>query len=197
MHADGIRKELVDCRRALAESNIEREKYVSTNKELRDHIKRVEGQRREQGRNLEEAIQKLVSLEEARVSLENDRTRITTLLKETQNNMTKLNQDYQTAQATLQKMQQTAGKQDVLENELQSRLTNETEERERVQQELQQLKKQVRFAKSNPLLDLNINFVSSWLNLMIRCKTLAKNWVGPGARQIKTSTVGIRASRNF
>lgn len=197
MHADGIRKELVDCRRALAESNIEREKYVSTNKELRDHIKRVEGQRREQGRNLEEAIQKLVSLEEARVSLENDRTRITTLLKETQNNMTKLNQDYQTAQATLQKMQQTAGKQDVLENELQSRLTNESEERERVQQELQQLKKQVRHAKSNSLPELNIDFVSSWLNSMTRCKILAKIWVGPGARQIKTNTVGIRASRNF
>lgn len=143
LHADGIRKELIDCRRALAESNIEREKYVSTNKELRDHIKRVEGQRREQGRNLEEAIQKLVSLEEARVSLENDRTRITTLLKETQNNMAKLNQEYQAAQASLQKMQQTAGKQDVLENELQARLSNETEERERVQQELQQLKKQV------------------------------------------------------
>lgn len=144
MHSDGIRKELVDCRRALAESNIEREKYASTNKELRDHVKRVEGQRREQGRNLEEAIQKLVSLEEARVSLENDRTRITTLLKETQNNMTKLNQEYQAGQAALQKMQQTAGKQDVLENELQARLTNETEERERLQQECQQLKKQVK-----------------------------------------------------
>lgn len=141
--AEGIRKELIDARRGLAESNIEREKYVTTNKELRDHIKRVESQRREQGRNLEEALQKIASLEESKNSLENDRTRIATMLKETQNNMTKLNQEHQNAVASIQKMQQTAGKKDVLENELQARLGNETEERERVQQELQQLKKQV------------------------------------------------------
>lgn len=106
-------------------------------------MKRVEGQRREQARSLEEAVQKNSSLEEARSSLENDRTRITTLLKETQNNMTKLSQEHQAAQANIQKMQQNAGQKDVLETELQARLTNESEERERVQQELQQLKKQV------------------------------------------------------
>lgn len=141
--ADGIRKELIDARRALAESNIEREKYLTSNKELRDHIKRVEGQRREQARNLEEALQKVASLEESKNSLENDRTRIATMLKETQNNMTKLNQEHQNALASIQKMQTNAGQKDVLENELQARLGNETEERERVQQELQQLKKQV------------------------------------------------------
>lgn len=141
--AEGIRKDLVDSRRALAESNIEREKYLSTNKELRDHIKRVESQRREQGRNLEETLQKLASIEESKNTLEIDRTRIATMLKETQNNMTKLNQEYQSAQTTVQKLQQATGKQDVLENELQARLSNETEERERTQQELQQLKKQV------------------------------------------------------
>lgn len=141
--ADGIRKELIDARRALAESNIEREKYLTSNKELRDHIKRVEGQRREQVRNLEEALQKVASLEESKNSLENDRTRIATMLKETQNNMTKLNQEHQNALASIQKMQTNAGQKDVLENELQARLGNETEERERVQQELQQLKKQV------------------------------------------------------
>lgn len=106
-------------------------------------MKRVEGQRREQGRNLEESLQKITSLEETKASLENDRTRITTLLKETQNNMTKLTQEHQTAQASIQKMSQNAGQKDVLENELQARLSNETEERERIQQELHQLKKQV------------------------------------------------------
>lgn len=140
---EGTRKELTDSRRALAESNIERDKYSSSNKELRDHVKRVEGQRREQARSLEEAVQKINSLEEARASLENDRTRITTLLKETQNNMTKLTQEHQNTQANVQKMQQNAGQKDVLENELQARLSNEGEERERVQQELNQLKKQV------------------------------------------------------
>lgn len=140
---DVTRKELTDARRALAESNIERDKYACSNKELRDHVKRVEGQRREQARSLEESMQKITSLEEARASLENDRTRITTLLKETQNNMTKLTQEHQTAQASIQKMQQNAGQKDVVENELQARLCNENEERERVQQELHQLKKQV------------------------------------------------------
>lgn len=141
--SDGLRKELIDARRSLAECNIERDKYVSTNKELRDHIKCAEGQRREQSRNLEEALQRVASLEESKNSLENDRTRIATMLKETQNNMTKLNQEHQNAMANIQKLQQCAGKKDVLENELQARLCNETEERERTQQELSQLKKQV------------------------------------------------------
>lgn len=140
---EGTRKELTDSRRALAESNIERDKYSSSNKELRDHVKRVEAQRREQARNLEDALQKITSLEESKASLENDRTRITTLLKETQNNMTKLTQEHQAAQTNIHKMQQNAGQKDVLETELQARLSNENEERERVQQELHQLKKQV------------------------------------------------------
>lgn len=138
-----LRKDLIDSKRLLAESNIERDKYVSTNNQLRDHIKCAEGQRREQSRNLEEAIQKVATLEESRNSLENDRTRIATMLKETQNNMTKLNQEHQSALGNIQKMQQSAGKKDSLGNELQARLCNETDERERVQQELNQLKKQV------------------------------------------------------
>lgn len=136
---------MTDSRRALAESNIERDKYSCSNKELREHVKRVEAQRREQARNLEDSLQKVASLEESKASLENDRTRITTLLKETQNNMTKLTQDHQAAQASIQKMTQNAGQKDVLETELQARLCNENEERERVQQELHQLKKQVAY----------------------------------------------------
>lgn len=143
LNAEAIRKELVDARRGLAECNIERDKYMNTNKELRDHIKRVEGQRREQSRNLDEAISKLASLEESKAALDIDRTRIATLLKETQNNLNKLTQDHQSAQSTLQKMQQSVGKKDVMGTELQARLSNECEERERIHQELQQLKKQV------------------------------------------------------
>lgn len=88
-------------------------------------------------------MQKIASLEEAKNSLENERTRLSTVLKETQNNLTKLNQEYQTSQNSLQKLQQNSGQKDVLEKELQSRLSNETEERERVQLELHQVKKQV------------------------------------------------------
>lgn len=141
--SDGIRKELIDARRALAECNTERDKYVVTNKELRDHIKCAESQRREQARNLDEALQKVAALEESKNSLENDRTRIATMLKETQNNLVKLNQEHQNALGSIQTMQQCAGKKHIFENELQARLTNETEERERIQQESMQLKKQV------------------------------------------------------
>lgn len=140
---ESVRKELIDSRRGLADSNIERDKYANTNKELRDHVKRVEGQKREQSRNLDEAVQKIATLEESRNTMDVEKTRISTILKETQNNLAKLTQDHQTAQNTIQKMQQSSGQKDVQEKELQSRLCNETEERERVQQELHQVKKQV------------------------------------------------------
>jgi len=58
---ESIRKDLTDTRRSLADSNIERDKYVTTNKELREHVKRVEGMRREQTRTFEEALQKISS----------------------------------------------------------------------------------------------------------------------------------------
>lgn len=140
---EGVRKDLTDTRRSLADSNIERDKYANTNKDLRDHVKRVESQRREQARTLEDAVQKISSLEETRNSLDNERTRLSTVLKETQNHMTKVTSDLQTTQKSLQTMQQSSGQKDVLEKELQARLNNETEERERVQQELHQVKKQV------------------------------------------------------
>lgn len=178
--SDGLRKELTDVKRSLAECNIERDKYVSTNKELRDHIKCAEGQRREQSRNLEEALQKIVSLEESKNSLENDRTRIATMLKETQNNMTKLNQEHSAALANIQKMQQSAGKKDAMENELQARLCNEIEDRERTQQELSQLKKQVN--KNNCLIRwrkiivlIVASEIQSYQNWMKHWKILAKN----------------------
>jgi rootletin len=45
----------------LADSNFEKEKYHNTNKELRDHVKKIEGEKREQNRQLEEAFQKITS----------------------------------------------------------------------------------------------------------------------------------------
>lgn len=159
---ESVRKELTDTRRSLADSNIERDKYANTNKELREHVKRVEGQRREQSRHLEDSLQKIASLEETKNALENERTRLSTVLKETQNNFTKLNHEYQTTQNSLQKVQQNSGQKDVLEKELQSRLTNETEERERVQQELHQVKKQVSFCITTQFLYL-LNVILSQL----------------------------------
>ena len=48
-------------RRQLTDSNYEKEKYNSSNKELRDYVKRIEGEKRETGRALEEAFQKISS----------------------------------------------------------------------------------------------------------------------------------------
>lgn len=57
--AEQLRKELTDVRRQLSDASFEKEKYSSTNKELREIVKRVEGDKREQSRTLEEAFQKI------------------------------------------------------------------------------------------------------------------------------------------
>jgi rootletin len=54
-----LHKELIDVRRQFADASFEKEKYSSSNKELREHVKRVESQKREQSRALEEAQQKI------------------------------------------------------------------------------------------------------------------------------------------
>lgn len=138
-----LRKDLTDNRRNLADSNIEKDKYATSNKELRDHIKRVEGQRREQSRSMEDALQKITTLEETRNTLENDKVRLSTLLKETENNVTKLSQELGGAHTNIQKLQANSSQKDNLEKEMQARLTNEVEEKERVLQELHCLKKQI------------------------------------------------------
>lgn len=58
-NSESLRKELTDVRRQLADSNFEKEKYHTSNKELRDHIKRVESEKREITRQLEETFQKI------------------------------------------------------------------------------------------------------------------------------------------
>lgn len=59
--SEGLRKELTDVRRQLADSNFEKDKYSKSNKELREHVKRTETEKREVGRELEEAFQKIAS----------------------------------------------------------------------------------------------------------------------------------------
>ncbi|XP_065072928.1 rootletin isoform X2 [Ochlerotatus camptorhynchus] len=140
---DATRKDLTDTRRTLADSNIERDKYANSNKELRGHVKRVEGQRREQARSMDDALQKIAGLEESRNLLEQEKVRLQTILKETENNMTKLNQDLSTAQTDIHKFQSQTTQNDAAEKELQARLTNESEEKERIVQELHQIKKQM------------------------------------------------------
>lgn len=56
---EAVRKELSDVRRQLSDANIEKDKYCSSNKDLREFVKRCESEKREQARNLDEALQKL------------------------------------------------------------------------------------------------------------------------------------------
>lgn len=56
---ESLRKELVDTRRQLTDSDYEKDKYNNSNKELREYIKRIESEKREQARTLEETYQKL------------------------------------------------------------------------------------------------------------------------------------------
>ncbi|XP_053659814.1 rootletin [Anopheles marshallii] len=142
-NTDATRKDLTDTRRTLADSNIERDKYANSNKELRDHVKRVEEQRRQQARTIEDAIAKISSLEETRNGLEQDKVRLQTILKETETNVTKLNQELTNAQTDIQKFQTDTSQKDASEKELQARLANEGEEKERVLAELHQIKKQM------------------------------------------------------
>lgn len=58
-NADNLRKELNDNKRQLNECGIEKDKYLSSNRELRDFIKKSESEKREQARSLEEAHQKV------------------------------------------------------------------------------------------------------------------------------------------
>lgn len=48
-----------DVKRQLNECGIEKEKYLLSNKELRDFIKKSEAEKREQARSLEESHQRI------------------------------------------------------------------------------------------------------------------------------------------
>lgn len=148
-YIESLRKELTDSRRQLADSNIERDKYSGSNKELRDHVKRVESAKREQARAIEEALQKISNLEEAKHSLENERTRLSTILKETENNFTKTTQELNSTKSTLHKTQMEFAQKDEGGKELQTKLAAEMELKERAQQELCQIKKQLSDLEAN------------------------------------------------
>ncbi|XP_067617480.1 rootletin isoform X1 [Eurosta solidaginis] len=148
-YIESLRNELTDCRRQLADSNIEKDKYSNSNKELRDHVKHVEGAKREQARAIEEALQKINALQESKSALENERTRLTTILKETENNMSKTMQELNVTKNTLQKTQIDFAQKDEGGKDLQNKFAAETEAKERSQQELAQIKKQLADLEEN------------------------------------------------
>ncbi|KAK6626450.1 hypothetical protein RUM44_008923 [Polyplax serrata] len=140
---ENAKKELTDVRRQLADSNIEKEKYLASNKELREHVKRSEGEKRETGRALEEALQRVACLEDAKSALEAEKIRLQTQSREQEKNLLQTTQKLNRIQEELGRAHSTSSTLQNEDKERQARLTSEIEERERAQQELHQLKKQI------------------------------------------------------
>lgn len=159
-NSESLRKEITDIRRLLADSNFEKEKYHNTNKELRDHVKKIEGEKREQSRQLEETFQKITSkqnrvllnillnrcvvdLEDIKLSIENEKNRLQNQIRDLEKEQLQSEHKAQSIYEELQRSQAAGTQQQAEEKELQARLLNEVEERERAHQEVHQLKKQV------------------------------------------------------
>ncbi|KAJ8974641.1 hypothetical protein NQ317_019876 [Molorchus minor] len=134
-NSESQRKELTD--------QLRKEKYHNTNKELRDHVKRTESKKREQARQLEEALQKISNLEDLKASLENERTRLQNQTRDLEKEQLQTEHKVQSLQEELQRTQAAGSQQQAEEKELQARLLNEVEERERAHQEVHQLRKQM------------------------------------------------------
>lgn len=84
-----------------------------------------------------------VALEDTRTTLEVDRARIQTLNREYEKQMAQSGQHNQTLQEELTRANNNLAQRQNEEKDLQARLNNEIEERERAQQESHQLRKQV------------------------------------------------------
>ncbi|XP_077281306.1 ciliary rootlet coiled-coil, rootletin isoform X2 [Temnothorax americanus] len=138
-----MRKELVDVRRQLADTTYEKEKYNNSNKELREHVKQIESERREQGRTLEESYQKIATLEDTKATMDVERTRLQAQVRDMERDALQLQQQLRFTQDELQKCHENNAQAQNEEKELQARLANEIEERERIQLQLHQVKKQV------------------------------------------------------
>lgn len=142
---DGTRKELLDLKRNYADCNIEKDKYANSNRELRDHVKRIELAKRELGRNIEEASQKSSTLEEYKNGLENEKTRLSTILKEAETKLKKKDQELVEIKGQVQKLQLDNSQQITDEKDLKAKYNATMEENGKIQNELNQLKKQVTY----------------------------------------------------
>ncbi|XP_065332594.1 rootletin [Cloeon dipterum] len=140
---DSLKKDLNDVRRQLAESNCEKDKYGMTNKDLREQVKRVETEKREQLRALEDSFQKISILEDSKTGLDTERTRLQLQLRDVENAALLTGQQLSTIKEEKQKLESAHSQLTQEHNELTSRLANESEEKERAQQEMHQLRKQM------------------------------------------------------
>ncbi|CAF4907255.1 unnamed protein product [Pieris macdunnoughi] len=133
--SESLRKELTDTRRQLSNCSAERDKYNSACKELREHVKRSEHERREAARDRDEAYHKIAGLEETRTSLELELSRVQTLLKESETSGQHVDRSLRTTEAQLKRERAALEQAQHDIKELQSRLQNESEERERISNE--------------------------------------------------------------
>lgn len=87
-----------------------------------------------------------LDLEDIKLSLEKEKALLQDHIKDAEQKQQQADQALQSLQEELQKTQSSSTKQQAEEKELQARLLNEVEERERSHQEAHQLKKQVKFS---------------------------------------------------
>lgn len=86
----------------------------------------------------------MIDLEDLKISLENERTRLQTQLRDTEKDQLGAEHQIETIKQELQRCQAANLQQLAEEKELQSKYMNEVEERERSHQEVHQLRKQVK-----------------------------------------------------
>lgn len=101
-----------------------------------------------------------------KVTIDAERSRLQSQLRDMEQEMLQLQKQLRFTQDELQKSHQSNTQAQNDEKELQARLTNETEERERLQLQLHQVKKQVNYKADYRNRDMCIfiqqQFVNSW-----------------------------------
>lgn len=141
--ADHARKDLMETRRNLNETNIEKEKYQNSNRELRELIKKSEIDKREQGRHLEEVLQKIAVLEEKCNQVEGERLRLNAECKEASKRLEETEKTCKALQEDLQRAAVTGESRRNEHKQLQTKLDAESEEKERASELAQQLRRKV------------------------------------------------------
>lgn len=133
----------METRRNLNETTIEKEKYHISNRELRELIKKSETDKREQGRHLEEVLQKIGVLEEKCTQIEGERARLNAECKEACRRLEETEKTCKALQEDLQRAAVTGESRRNEHKQLQTKLDAESEEKERACELVQQLKRKV------------------------------------------------------
>jgi len=141
--ADHTRKDLMETRRNLNETSIEKEKYQISNRELRELIKKSETDKREHGRLLEDALQKIIALEEKCNTVEGERARLNAESKEACRRLEETEKTCKALQDDLQRAAVTGESRRNEHKQLQTKLDAESEEKERACELVQQLRRKV------------------------------------------------------